>query len=299
MKLILVNDLHLTSKLPRHRTGSITNDSNSKVDFIFSLAEEHNASIISGGDVFNTPRDIFALFGLLKISAKYSSVKLYSVFGQHDFYMRNKEVLSNLSILASANVITVLSSKPINIGGVALYGSSWGEDIPIIEDKEKFNVLAIHKSIYHKPIFPGQILAMPNSFLMKYDFDLVVSGDIHRHFITSIENRYLTNSGPLLRLDHTSYNLNNKPRVYLFDTDSRTIETILVPCRDNPFDERFIVDYDASVNVFDADTMALIKSRTIGKSIDDIISSIVLRHENKANIRTILAEIKANEYGID
>jgi DNA repair exonuclease SbcCD nuclease subunit len=66
-----------------------------------------------------------------------------------------------------------------------------------------------------------------SSFIRRNKFDLIVSGDNHQFFTANFDNRYLFNCGSLMR--STTAQLEHKPKVVLFDTDSRRARIIEVP----------------------------------------------------------------------
>lgn len=292
MRYILISDLHLTSKQPRHRTGDILKDVRRKLNFIFKLAKEKNAYIISAGDIFDSPRDIFALYEFLKVKAKYPEIMFYAVYGQHDSYMRNKAVVNNLKILSKTYQITLLNDRPIQDGLIRVYGVDWGNDqIPIPLDNEfKFNILVIHAPITNTPLWSSQEYIDAEDFLNKHKFDLIVTGDIHKDFIIKKDNRYIVNTGPILRLEATTYNIQHKPMCYLFDRQNpNKIEKYIIPNTDMPFDLRFKNSPDIGSDLIDIDSIKFEKNDI---TIDRIINKLVESHENKKDILNILTELE-------
>jgi hypothetical protein len=69
-------------------------------------------------------------------------------------------------------------------------------------------------------------------FLSNSDYDLIVSGDNHQSFMLETKEkkkRYLFNCGSLMR--STIDQIDHKPCVYIFDTDKRSYEKILIPIK--------------------------------------------------------------------
>lgn len=297
MRYILISDLHLTSRQPRHRIGNILNDVRRKLNFIFKLAKEKNAYIISAGDTFDSPRDIFALYEFIKIKTKYPEVMFYTIYGQHDSYMRNKSVVNNLAILKKAHLITTLNDRPIQDGLIRLYGVGWDDNkIPMPLDNEfKFNILVIHAPITNDPLWVSHDYIDAEDFLRKHKFDLIVTGDIHKSFIIKTDNRYIVNTGPILRLEATVYNIQHKPMCYLFDRQNpNKIEKYIIPNTDMPFDLRFKNAPDIGSELIDIDSIKFEKNDV---TIDKIINKLLDSHENKMEILNLLAELEKDDAG--
>lgn len=290
MKFLLLSDFHITSKQPRSRIGNIIKDFKSKLRFIFRTAEENQADILQAGDLFNSPRDISALYEFLKVRSKFPKVKFYSIFGQHDSYFRNQRVLNNLSILEKANQIILLKNKPIQINDINLYGCNWGDDIPIPENK--INILVIHKPINDKPLYPGHEYTSAISFLEKHDFNLILAGDIHQKFIKSTNGKIIANTGPILRRDFNEYNLSHKPQMFLFDArDPNFIETIYIPYTKSIFDERFKINDDTELIGHDIFKML---SEENDLTIYAVIEELISKHKNRKSIISILNKIEGS-----
>jgi len=109
------------------------------------------------------------------------------------------------------------------------YGSSFGEDIPEIIDKDSFNILVTHRMVIKgDTLWPGQTnFSQARSLLRKTKFDLIISGDNHQFFIERVKDSYLINCGSMMRqrvdqVDHV-------PAVVLFDTEKRDFEILDIP----------------------------------------------------------------------
>lgn len=291
MKLILISDLHFTSKQSRQRTGNILEDGRRKLKFIFKKAKKHNADIVCSGDVFDSPRDIYALFEFIKIRSQFPEVKFYTVYGQHDLYMRNKSVMNNLAILGKANQITLLSNIPI-IQDCNLFGAGWGEEIP--EPITGINLLAIHRPIYGYEIFPGQKFTQSESFLEDHHFDVIICGDIHRDFVLEKQNRFILNSGPIIRHEATKFNRQHRPKLFIFDSRDRTIEEIKIPCRIDPFDKRFYSSLKNNHEFIDQEFIQALSMES-NLNIDSIIENLISQSPNKEKIKSKLGEINARD----
>ncbi len=235
MQFILVSDIHATSQNPTNRKDDILNTFISKFSFILKYAQKNNASILQAGDFFHKPRDWNSLDAIISLFNQYKGVNIYSIFGQHDTYMRSKTLPNNLLTLNKAGYLTLLNKQPVRLNEhyrrkeIYLYGCSWGEEVP--KPKGEVNILVVHKSISKKAIFPGHDYTSPEYFIKKNKgWDLILVGDIHRYFTVRTKKTILVNTGPLLRLEASQYNRKHKPTFLIYDTNKKAIvDKIIIP----------------------------------------------------------------------
>mgnify|MGYP003562843926 CR=1 FL=1 len=226
MRFVLINDIHGTARNPRGRIGDVLHDFEDKLRQLFELAKANDdAPIICGGDMFNSPRDILALFSFLRTRRLYKS-RFFTVYGQHDMYYRNAGVINNIRILENANAIEVLGKKPKKFGEWRFYGCHWGESPKRLKNYRK-TVLAAHAPIAYSGVFADHEYTPAGVYLKKNKFDLIVCGDIHRSFIHHTEKpmRWIVNTGPMMRLSTEEYILRHHPMAYIYDTKARDVQT--------------------------------------------------------------------------
>jgi DNA repair exonuclease SbcCD nuclease subunit len=68
-----------------------------------------------------------------------------------------------------------------------------------------------------------------NVLLKNNPFDLIVTGDNHKSFTFKDEDRYLVNCGSLMRSSIDQ--IDHEPVVYIYDSDKRTLEKLLIPVK--------------------------------------------------------------------
>jgi len=308
MKLIGISDPHGTSRIPRGRLGNPLSDFRSKMRFVFKLASElDNAPIICAGDLFNSPRDILALFKFLSITMRFPDVPFYTVYGQHDMYMRNKKVINNLAILARSGVIELLGSKPIKCGNCFLYGCNWGDKFPVPKHFRRDpyrNVLAAHAPITRQSLFPGHKFKETTGWIDKFGnlFDFIVMGDIHRastHYYNTKTKKtgVFVNTGPMMRLEVTDYMKEHKPHVVVYDSTDRNFEVIHIPVAKS----RDVLNFGIHEEIVTEETLGDLYIST--KQIEEInilrvIEMLLMKAKNKRGIKGVLAEV-AKEIDIE
>lgn len=227
---MLLSDIHATSKNPIARQDNILSVFYEKFIYVLHYAATHSIDILQAGDLFNRPRDWYLLHGLMAL-LKDCSAKIYSVFGQHDMYLYadKDNTPTSLGILAQSGQITILGPKPIKFKGkVYVYGASWSDPIPVPSGRT--NILVIHAPICDAPLFPGHEYRNAKGFARKHnDYDLILTGDIHRRFEHLIGDTWIVNTGPMLRLEAAEYNLSHEPCFYIYDTKAKIISREVIP----------------------------------------------------------------------
>jgi DNA repair exonuclease SbcCD nuclease subunit len=229
MKLLLLSDIHANSKNPVGRRDSIIDAFKDKFSFVLKYAEDNNCVVLQAGDFLDRSRDWHILYLMIKLLNKYK-VRLFSIPGQHDMYMRGSTP-TTMSVLNRFGLIEILNKNPIKIGDVYLYGCGWDSSIPVPK-KEGINILVIHASITTKAVYPGHDFTAIQHFLKKNKgWDLVLVGDIH---IQSIYNpkdggTIVVNTGPMLRLASTQYNLTHHPCFFIYDIEKHSLKQIEIP----------------------------------------------------------------------
>ncbi len=231
MKFLLLSDVHATTKTPIGRKDNILETFKKKIDFIFDLAKERDAHILQAGDLFDKPRDWYLLLYFMR-KLKNSDIKIHTIYGQHDMYMYSNvgSTPTTLGILSRAGYLKILTKKPTVIGKTYIKGASWGNPIPLANRKARTNILVMHYPISKKDLYPGHDFTSPLHFIKKHAWwDLILVGDIHRHFIEKTKATTMINTGPMLRLEASEYNMEHKPCAYIFDDEYLTVEKVTIP----------------------------------------------------------------------
>ena len=234
MKIICCGDLHVSSTSPRYRTSSYYEQLLGKIKWIIDFANTNNIfTVLQPGDFFNSP-DI-AERVKVDIINTIGNTEVYVVFGQHDTKFRNYSDTA-LSVLIADETVELLGEEPVSYEEkkqVDIYGSSWGDDIPKIDNKNNYNILVLHRMIVKdKPLFPDQKDYVKSSdFADKCsNYNLIVSGDNHNSFSYIPKNKKLptiVNCGSLMRMTTAQYT--HKPCFYVVDTSTGKIEQHFIP----------------------------------------------------------------------
>lgn len=233
MKILVMGDLHLRATAPVNRIDDYYQIQMNKIKWIFDLAVKEKCFVlIQPGDFFNQPDTAnYVKKDIIQLINSYD-IDIYSIAGQHDLRYRNFDNTS-LAVLAEAKVIDMLNTDPViynEIIPVHIYGSSFNEEIPTVQDKNAVNILAIHRMVIQdKLLFPDQNdYVKADSFLNTYkDFDLVISGDNHNSFHHYVNGKYLINCGSIMRITTTQYE--HKPCVWIYNTETQKAKQYFIP----------------------------------------------------------------------
>jgi DNA repair exonuclease SbcCD nuclease subunit len=233
--MILTGDWHLRASRPRSRVDDFVSVQQDKVAEILTYSEENEVHLIQqAGDFFNTPNPPYSLLSvyleLLREHRRHGH--LVTVLGQHDLYMYSLQSIRRTATRAmeAAGVLDIAHSDPAIYGGVSVYGASFGEEIPKpLENDTNFKVLIAHRMIGDKALWPGQVLEGPESFLRRNEaYNLIVVGDYHYRFACQKDGRTIVNPGCLVRQTTKEQDLEHQPGFYVFDTDTRELELVLL-----------------------------------------------------------------------
>lgn len=243
MKFVLLSDPHLLLDKPKARIDDAIQAAWDKFAWVYNFAYEQGATILISGDLTDGPRswqllpDITNFYGEVSCWPNWRGNHTYVVRGQHDTYMRNTGMNKRtiMGVLTEAGFITELSNKPIILNDkVALYGSNWGNNISDSHfewscKQGLTNILVIHAPIADQSLWEGQDYLHAERFIKGVPYKLVLCGDIHRTFAIKHEDRWICNTGPMIRKDASVYSFQHRPCVFLYDTLSNQLDLVVIP----------------------------------------------------------------------
>lgn len=229
---IFVSDMHLTSAQPPGRTDNAMQTCLTKLEWILCYASQCDAAIIQAGDMFDQNRDWYLLPAVAALLVKYG-VPVYTVYGQHDSYMRSVEnrPATTLGVLAHAGLLTVLSSEPVHVAGWDLFGAGWRDKIPVY-DPHNTNpkILVWHDRVAEEPAFPDhKYIDARCAFEELKDYDIILCGDVHRVFHVTDGTRHMLNTGPVFRYKAEEYNFTHTPQLAKMQVDRGGLEWHNIP----------------------------------------------------------------------
>jgi len=305
MKLLCLGDFHLNDKQPVNRIDDYWYCAKRKLEFALVTAKEKGASvIIAPGDFTDSPSLSYSAYSdILSILKEHlsSKITMLSIFGQHDMRYRTLEntALSALEVaFANTQEFRILIANDIvDMGNVSFYGSAYGGDIPDPVERDAFNVLIAHRMIIEEKLWNAQEDYEPsNIFLRQHPFDLIVSGDNHKPFITETKgNRVLINCGAMLRSNIDQ--VDHKPFIVLFDTETRKYEKIYIPIEDGEKvfkigDVELTKERNENLETF---ISGLSNNKAIDLTFEDNLKRFIKENDINEEVSDIIIEAMAKE----
>ena len=202
MRIFGTGDFHARDTQPRNRVDPYMPTLLWKFHHVMEKTLPGDVVILPGDitDAHKVSDELKTL--LIEEFSKYRDRHLLVVYGQHDQQNRDRNLRDTaFGVLTASKVVTVLSERPLEIGNCLFYGSSYNQGIPrLLRKSDKYRVLVTHKMLSDKDYWFGKVkYSSADAFLDRHKFDLIVSGDNHHAFTTSLEGRSLVNCGSWMR----------------------------------------------------------------------------------------------------
>lgn len=237
MKIINLSDIHLSTEKPTGRIDDWESAQWRKMMWVWQFASNHGAIILQSGDFCDRPRNWAILVELLSFLRTWK-VPVYMVRGQHDMYFHSPDASAIIQVLNRLDLVNLVEANPgmiyplTGVSGFSITGVRWGESEKVGPpiSKQKINILVIHAPIAEAPVFERHDYIDARSFAEKHkEYDLILCGDIHRHFCIKTKWNTILNTGPMIRREATEYNFRHEPCFYLYDTDTRELTRHVIP----------------------------------------------------------------------
>ncbi|MHB8171254.1 MAG: metallophosphoesterase family protein [Thermincolia bacterium] len=264
LKLIYFTDAHIRGNNPRSRVDNFPDALKSKFREIFNLATNlayrrygstpiEDVAIVCGGDLFDRPDPMYAVFGEFASVLAKSPVPIYVVPGNHEIYGYNLETLPRtaLGVLSQVGLVKILTREPEILklewaraysGGlqsvtVELTGQGFYNDIdrnpldyqpPERTYSESYQVHVVHGMLVDKPL--------PYEVAHTLVDDVVTTADVilsgHEHLGYGLKQRgdtWFCNPGALSRMSAKVEEMHRPVQVAVFTFSEDGIEAELVP----------------------------------------------------------------------
>ena len=297
MRLLLSSDWHLRVTSPENRVDDFFATQVSKIQQIFTIFKERNCQyILQAGDLFDTPRPSFDLLEThISLFNKYNinDKNFLAVAGQHDLRFRTEERTA-FKLMRFLNFIQKVDAKITLSEDIHLYGASWGNEIPTIEDENKFNILLIHKTIVNKPLWFGHEDFLQSDKLFKNNpYDVILAGDNHTPVFYKHKNQTIVGCGTISRKTIAEADL--KPHVYILDINNDleySLEKIYLQFEpaDKVFKPEALERTDKKENQKLQEFINSIKNNEIGSSLDFRKNLELMMKPMEQNVKDIITK---------
>ncbi len=264
MKLLLSSDWHLRNKNPENRIDNFFETQLNKIEQVFQIFTEKECDyILQAGDLFDSPRPSFDVLEFyVRLFNKYniSNKNFFTVAGQHDTYYRSIEKTA-FKLMETLNYSTICKKETLG-EGIHLYGVSWGDEIPEIQNIDNFNILLIHKTIINKQQFPGQEDYLQSDKLFKHGFDIVIAGDNHNPVFYQHEDQTILGCGTIVRKTIAEAGL--FPHIYILTINENTLTYSL---------NKIELKYEPAEKVFNSESLNK-ETKEENKKLQEFIEAI-------------------------
>lgn len=244
MKILFITDTHITAKTPSSRVDDIQDTIKLKMKEIGVMILKENIDLVlHGGDMFHRPEVSNKFVGEIAEIIRGYQIPFYVVPGNHDLQGQNEDSLphSKLGLLASAGVIKILDRKnPIALNDNGYIISIEGQeyyphidkhplsDYAVHNKSADFKILVAHSMLLERDYHEGTVYTLIEN--VQTDADLILSGHYHPGYGYKINSKgtKFINPGSLLRVEASTYSINNKPKVCILDISNGTFSQRLV-----------------------------------------------------------------------
>jgi len=264
------------------------------LDELTALAHKYDVPILCAGDIFdrwNSPPE------LINWAIDHLPF-MYTIPGQHDLPQHNYDDIYK-SAYETLERAKIIESLPVNktlykTGEYCVAGFPWG--FPIGKSKDAMHTNKISIAIAHEYNWipdhsyptanPEQRLSKKRKNLL--DFDVVIFGDNHKGFHTTIGKTSIFNCGTLMRrkIDEIDY----RPQVGLIYSDGSVVPHYLDISQDK-LDVPKINNTDENNTMDISDFMAELESLSQNPlDFQEAIKQYLQTHETDDTVQTILLE---------
>lgn len=232
-----LSDVHWRTKTPEYRVEkdvSFDTVIGRKLKEVLAYATEHQIPVFCSGDLFDKPRDFMQMWTFYQFFRGHERIGVsdfWVVPGQHDMFHHdpnNKATSFNMMCLHktikrfSQNKCMDLPSEFKKCKNtVKVYGCGWGDEYPVPHNPEDYNILVLHKTLWHKQsVYPGQTegnIEVESIKLAKLGYKTVFSGDNHKAFDVRVGGVDFHNLGAFMR--NSGGLVNQQPRFCVLFSD--------------------------------------------------------------------------------
>lgn len=215
--IFYLSDLHITDTKPINRQDDVKVASLYKLDYVLKTAKERNATVIFGGDIFETPKPSYGMLNAVMEILKLYKVPVYSIIGNHDVIGANlEEETSAIFTLFKSGLVKHLDT--LEIGNLFIKGLDYTKEIKdeyFFEETEKKKVLVTHAPLVpEKALFPHVVLSD-----FKTNANLVLCSHIHKFWSLKVNNTLFLSPGCMTRLKTNEKD--NEPLFFVIDETTK------------------------------------------------------------------------------
>lgn len=237
MKILIYSDLHLSASSSIQRKKSVGKRLSNRLSSIIAIrseiqdiAKEHKVEmIIDGGDLLNsdvlTSEELEGLTEFLKINNKISE---YHINGNHGLVESSMNSASIVDVAEGHYFVNQITNIPVGNKQLTLVPYGFLDDsVDTIISSRKTVAVITHETFVDKNL--QKIIKVSDSMLkLQRSSKVVFNGHIHNPGDYKGIYNIGSSSGCNFGDGHDINNPNTYPRVLLFDTDTKEIQSIIL-----------------------------------------------------------------------
>ena len=284
-KYIVSADWHLRDDRPLCRKDiDWLGQQEDDLTFIVKEANKRDAELIIAGDVYDVPRVSPSVSNMLVRVLSKAIVPIHIIAGNHSLQYHNQENLMNSSIGA----LSLLENL-----GIRYYECVDNSEDGIFEHAVQISddITIIHTLTFpNKDSVPfGAKAQAPEDLFKKYPTKYLITGDYHRNFLASENDRLLINPGCINI--QTADMLDYQPVIYYLDTDTGFVNVISIPINREVLTDNHLTEKKERDNRITSFIETVKKHGMISLSFEDNLRKAITLNNVDSNVVSIIEEI--------
>ena len=284
-KYIVSADWHLRDDRPLcHKDIDWLGQQEDDLIFIVNEANKRDAELIIAGDVYDVPRVSPSVSNMLVQVLSKATVPIHIIAGNHSLQYHNQENLMNSSIGA----LSLLENL-----GIRYYECVDNSEDGIFEHAVQISdeITIIHTLTFpNKDLVPfGAKAQAPEDLFKKYPTKYLITGDYHRNFLASENDRLLINPG--CTNIQTADMLDYQPVIYYLDTDTSFVDVISIPVNKEVLTDNHLTEKKERDNRITSFIETVKKHGMISLSFEDNLRKAITLNNVDSNVVSIIEEI--------
>lgn len=223
MKTALTADWHTKTDNPICRLDNYFETLMGKIDWIHAQIGP-DGKVLAAGDIFDTgkPQSYLKMYNSMVDRMRNTK----TIAGNHDISYRSMSYVNETAYGALSAITGMHAEQPFILDDdYEVHPFNFGE--PIEHRKPYFGrkmIAMTHQFVWDKKLpFDAGVNAI--DLLIEYpEYDIILSGDNHQHFIKHFEGRTLVNPGSLMRMDADQ--IDYQPKLVILENGKITVQNI-------------------------------------------------------------------------
>jgi predicted phosphodiesterase len=291
MKLLCASDTHFRDDKPRCRTDNWIETQRTKLQWLIAQVNEHKCPLVIAGDIMHGGTNSQLLENLLLEEMKKAEYPILTISGNHDANYHSQKWLrkSTYWVLFQACAIQHMTGT-MDFQESTISAFQFNEEMV-----DGTGIAVCHRSVYPTteqiPFFMGKGTDTigADDLLSNFNYELIVSGDIHMGFYLQQDGKTLINPGGISRQSAEKKYTN--PMIYLYENG--TVTPIEVPIVEDNVEQEYLInekerDIRINASVERMGDSLLENGESLGLSFTDNIETALKVSETNDNVKLII-----------